>query len=105
MAKNGIGEAAELLLGQKIAELRTKNGMTRKELGKQIGQKEQQIKKYEDGALVPLKILEDIALTLGSQIRKKEIRRISNLRKLEKETGIEQTELLELYEEVLQWEG
>jgi transcriptional regulator with XRE-family HTH domain len=105
MAKNGIGEAAEILLGKKIEELRVKNGMTHKELGKKIGQIEQQIKKYEAGAFIPLKILEELALALNSQIRKRQIRRISNLRKLEIETGIEQTELLEIYEEVLQFEG
>lgn len=91
--------AAEILLGQLIAQARTRKGMTKRDLARLIREKEQQITKYESGGFVPLPQIEAIAEALGEPVQKKIIRRISFLRKLEKETGTEQEELSSLYRE------
>lgn len=88
---------AELVLGQCIELARRRAGLNRKQLGQLINENEQQITKYETGGFVPLTKIEDIAIALDSPIQKKYIRRVSFLRKLEMETGTEQTELCELY--------
>ena len=92
--------AAEILLGQCIEQARLKCGLTRRELARAINEKEQQVVKYESGGFVPLPQIEAITEALGDPVQKKYIRRISFLRKLEKETGTEQVELFDLYREV-----
>lgn len=92
---------AQIVLGKRIERLRLRCGLSRMQLGRAINQKEQQIGKYEAGAFVPLPMLEKIAEVLGDPIQKRLIRKISFFRKLEQETKTEQSELLELYQEIL----
>lgn len=97
MVRRNIGHKAELLLGKNIERLRLSKKISRMQIGKKINATEQQVAKYESGEFVPLTVLEAIAEILDMPIQKRVIRRISFLRKLEKETKIEQEELLELY--------
>jgi len=101
MNKKWVPNKAEILLGKKIEKMRLRRGMSPLQLGREINQKEQQIKKYENGEFVPLPVLEEIASVLDVPIQKKLIRRISFLRKLEMETKIEQEDLVDLYNEVM----
>ncbi len=91
---------AARLLGQKLEQYRKAKGLTSYALGRAINVKEQQILKYEKGGLVPLRILEQLADELHEGAQKKIIRRISFLRKLQDETGEEQHELKEYYNEI-----
>ena len=91
---------AAKILGMKIEAYRKAKGLTPYALGRAINVKEQQIIKYEKGALVPLRTLEKIADALHEGAQKKIIRRISFLRKLEDETGEEQPELKDWYSEI-----
>lgn len=88
---------AERLLGQELARLRRIKGVNARDLAKKIRETEQQIKRYEAGAFVPLGVLEAFAEALGEPIQKRDIRRISNLRKFEKEKGEIMPELAEIY--------
>ena len=72
------------------------------DLGKKINKTKQQIEKYEKGDFVPLPIIEKIAVALDAPIKKKIIRKISNLRKIEIETQQTQEELIDWYNEILQ---
>ncbi len=101
MAHMRTSNLAEITLGKNLARLRQSQDITRLQLGRMVNKKEQEIEKYEKGEFVPLPVLEDIAKALGEPIPKKIIRRISFLRKLEMETGIEQEELADLYNEAL----
>lgn len=92
---------AEALLGRCIEQARTVRGLSRRDLGKRINETEQQIAKYENGGFVPLPIIEAIGDALDAPVQKKLIRRISFLRKLEKEADREQQEELSaLYREI-----
>lgn len=91
---------AAKLLGRKLEQYRKEKGLTSYALARAINVKEQQILKYEKGALVPLRILEQLADELHEGVQKKIIRRISFLRKLEDETGEEQQELATFYTEI-----
>lgn len=86
-----------MILGRELAKLRRIKGVVARDLAKKIRETEQQIKRYEAGAFVPLGVLEAFAEALGEPIAKRDIRRISNLRKLEKETGEILPELAEIY--------
>lgn len=90
--------AAEIVLGQHLEKMRRAHGMTRQELARRINVTDQQLGKYEDGAFVPLPVLEAIGEALDAPAPKKLIRRISNLRKLEIEKGLEKPELSEFYQ-------
>lgn len=92
--------AAELVLGQRIEDARKAVGLTRREMGRKIRETEQQIAKYESGGFVPLPKIEAIGEVVGDPVQKRIIRRISNLRKLEIEKGIEQHELSDIYAEL-----
>jgi transcriptional regulator with XRE-family HTH domain len=93
---------AQLLLGKRIERLRLLQGITHRQIGRAVKKKDQDVAQYEKGAFVPLAILETIAKLLGAPIRKKIIRRISYLRKVEWETRKEQEELGEIYVELLE---
>ena len=97
MARKRPPTRAEIALGKTIERIRTAKGLTRKQLGKKICEMEQQVAKYEKGALVPLAKLDTIGKKLDEEIPKKIIRRISTLRKIEFEKKIEQEELIEIY--------
>lgn len=88
---------AERVLSEHILETRQKCQITRRDLAQQIGEKEQAITKYETGGFVPLPSIEALGEAFGAPVEKKLIRRISFLRKLEKEKGEEQLELISLY--------
>ena len=88
---------AAVFLGQSIMKLRTKRGMTRAQLGKIINETEQQVVLFESGELVPLSTLEAIGLALDFTIQKKFIRKISDLRHMEKVQGFDHPELLDWY--------
>ncbi len=98
-----ITEAAQSL-GEHIERLRLARGLTRMQLAREINVTQQQVEKYEQGAFVPIPMLEAIGLALDNQIPKRIIRRISNLRKIEIEQSTEQAELLELYAEAFEEE-
>lgn len=89
--------AAELVLAKRIEAARTEAGISRREMARILREPEQQIVKYESGGFVPLPKIEAIGEALGEPVTKRTIRRISNLRKLEMEKGIEQHELSDLY--------
>lgn len=89
---------AERILGEHIFEIRQQCQLSRRELALRIGEKEQAITKYEGGGFVPLPSIEALGEAFNKPVEKKTIRRISFLRKLEKEKGIEQLELIPLYQ-------
>jgi transcriptional regulator with XRE-family HTH domain len=88
---------AAVFLGQAITKLRTRQGLTRMQLGRAINETEQRVGLFESGAFIPLDTLEAIGEALDSPIPKKIIRRISDLRYLEKQSEIDQPELLDWY--------
>lgn len=90
----------EIVLGKNIWRLRDHLGLGPRELGKKLKMTEKQYLQLERGALVPLPKLEIIGKMLGYPVQKRDIRRISFKRKLEKETGIEQVELVDIYNEI-----
>ena len=101
MAKRDVPNSAAQLLGQRIAACRLAQNMTRLQLGKVVNQTQRQIEKYEHGALVPLAMLEKIAVALDEPIPKRLIRQISTARKQEFNSGDESTTLAPLYEQIL----
>lgn len=94
----------DMILGNTLLTLREKKDVTRLALGGIINETEQQIAKFEKGAMVPLTTLEAIAEALGEALPKRIIRRISFLRKLEQETGKPQLDLVQIYETLFQEE-
>lgn len=99
--KQHLPTEAERTLGRNIERMRLAKGISRKQLGKFIKETEQQIAKYENGTLIPLANLEVLAKSMGEEIPKKLIRRISTLRKIEKDSKVEQKELIDLYNQAL----
>jgi transcriptional regulator with XRE-family HTH domain len=93
---------ADKLLGKKIEELRKKREVTLPQLGRKVGEPYQQIERYEKGQRLPVDKLQEIVEALDFFIPKKLIRKMVFARKLEKETGIEQDELLEIYTEAFE---
>lgn len=91
----------EIVLGKNIWRWRDHLGLGPRVLGKKLKMTEKQYLQLEMGALVPLPKLEIIGKILGNPVQKRDIRRISFLRKLEKETGVEQVGLVEIYNEIL----
>lgn len=91
----------EIVLGKNIWRLRDNLGLGPRDIGKQLKMTEKQYLQMEMGALVPLPKLEIIGKLLGHPVQKRDIRRISFLRKLEKETGIEQVDLIDIYNGIL----
>ena len=92
--------AAEQHLGALIKEARRLADMDALRMAKAINVTTQQLAKYEQGAFVPLPVIEAITDTLGERVPKKTIRRISFLRKLEKDKGVDESEqLIFLYDE------
>ena len=87
----------EIVLGKNIWRLRDSLGLGPRDIGKKLRITEKQYLHLEMGALVPLPSLEIIGKALGHPVQKKYIRKISFLRKLEMETNVEQTELVEIY--------
>lgn len=90
---------AEQHLGKLIERLRLQQGLTRMQLAREINVTQQQLEKYEQGAFIPLPMLEAIGEALDNPVPKRIIRRISNLRKLEIEHSMDQPELIDLYTE------
>lgn len=90
---------ADKLLGKKIEELRKKREVTLPQLGRKVGEPYQQIERYEKGQRLPVDKLQEIAEALDFFIPKRLIRKMVFARKLEKETGVEQEQLLDIYEE------
>ncbi len=95
-----IGKKAEIALGKAIAELRMAKGMKHMELGKIINATQRQMVLYEKGDFIPLARLEQIGEALGAPIDKRTIRRISILRKMEKDNKEQQDELETLYQQM-----
>lgn len=89
---------AEQVLSEHICAIRQECQLSRRELAQRINEKEQAITRYETGGFVPLPSLEALGEAFGRPVQKKIIRRISFLRKLEKEKGEEQRELISLYQ-------
>lgn len=89
---------AEQVLSAHICTIRQELQLSRRELAQLMGEKEQAITKYETGGFVPLPSIEALGEAFGRPVEKKIIRRISFLRKLEKEKGEEQRELISLYQ-------
>lgn len=105
MKKKRPATDAQIRLGELLHKLREHKNVSRKELGKMVKVTEQQIAKYEAGAFVPMAMLENLSTSLGEQIPKKLIRRISALRKIELQEEEEIAELIEVYEEALDPDG
>ncbi len=97
-------DTPDTILGKTLQTLRESKGVTRLTLAGIINETEQQIAKFEKGAMVPLTTLEAIAETLGEALPKRIIRRISFLRKLGQEKGVIQPELVQIYETLFQEE-
>jgi transcriptional regulator with XRE-family HTH domain len=93
---------ADILLGKKIEELRRKREVTLVQLGRKVNEPYQQVERYEKGMRLPVDKLQEIAEALDFFIPKKLIRKMVFARKLEKETGIEQDELLDIYTEAFE---
>ena len=70
----------QLILGEKLEQLRNQKDVARKELGRRVKVTEQQIAKYEAGDFVPMAMLERLCEELDAPIQKKYIRRISDVR-------------------------
>lgn len=90
----------EIVLGKNIWRIRDHLGLGPRDVGKKLNMTEKQYLQMERGALVPLPKLEIIGKVLGHPVQKRDIRRISFKRKLEKETGVEQVELIDIYNEI-----
>lgn len=90
----------EIVLGKNIWRLRDSLGLGPRDIGKKLKMTEKQYLQLERGALVPLPKLEIIGKILGHPVQKRDIRRISFLRKLEMETQIEQVDLIGIYNEI-----
>jgi len=98
MSWEKISVEADIVLGEQIEKRRLAREVTRKQLGKVIKVTLQQIEKYEKGIdRVPMARLEIIGEFLDARVQKRIVRRISNLRKLESETGEIKDELVEIY--------
>ncbi|MCJ8322384.1 MAG: hypothetical protein HRU29_10815 [Rhizobiales bacterium] len=91
----------EIVLGKNIWRWRDHLKLGPRDIGKKLKMTEKQYLQLERGAFVPLPKLEIIGKVLGQPVQKRDIRRISFLRKLEKETGIEQVDLIGIYNEIL----
>ena len=100
MKRTRTPTVAEEVLGRELARLRRIKGVNARDLAKKIRETEQQIKRYEAGTFVPLPVLEALTDAMGEPIQKRDIRRISNLRKLEMEGHDVMDELCDLYREV-----
>ncbi len=87
----------EKVLGKNIWRLRDNLGLGPRVISKKLKMTEKQYLLLEMGAFIPLDKLQIIGTVLGHPVQKKYVRKISFLRKLEKETNIEQTELVEVY--------
>jgi len=59
-----------MTIGEKIKCLRKAKGMTRRELGCCIGKDQSRIYRYENGATIPLKVLEKIAASLDVPVKR-----------------------------------
>ena len=93
----------DILLGQKMTEVREKLEMQPKEFAKKINVTLQQLQKYEDGTdMVPLNVLERIEKKCGIYLPKRIYRKISKLRVIEQENGETPEELFEVIENI--WE-
>lgn len=92
--------AASKILGSNIRKRRLDLGMSPLDLGRKVNETLQQITRYEEGNFIALAKLENIIQALELPIPKKIIRRISTLRKLELELGVEQEELADIYNEI-----
>lgn len=90
----------EIVLGKNIWRLRDHLGLGPRDIGKKLRMTEKQYLQLERGALVPLPKLEIIGKALGHPVQKRDIRRISFLRKLEMETSMEQVGLIDIYNEI-----
>lgn len=91
----------EIVLGKNIWRWRDHLGLGPRDISKKLNMTEKQYLLLERGAFVPLPKLEIIGKVLGQPVQKRDIRRISFLRKLEKETGVEQVDLVDIYNEIL----
>jgi len=92
-----------VILGRNLERLRLYKQVSRRDLAKKIKKSDQQIAKYENGAFVPLPIIEAITAILGEPVPKKIIRKISFTRKLEVEEKVDMEEkLIELYNEAVE---
>lgn len=93
---------AEEVLGKELAKLRRIKAVNARDLARTIRETEQQIRRYEAGAFIPLPVLEALTEALGEPIQKRDIRRMSNLRKLEMEGNDVMDELVALYQELFE---
>lgn len=103
MANKNNFKKSDIILGKNIERLRISKDLSRKDLSGTLKLTLQQIQKYECGRdLVPLPMLEKIAIALGEPIVKKIIRRISVVRKLEVERNTQMVdELIDLYNQAI----
>lgn len=90
------------VLGSLVSEIRQSQDITLKQFAKTLRITHQKLEKYEAGTdLIPIKMLETIAETLGYPIPKKHIRKIMKLRSLEEEIRQDHLdELTALYEDI-----
>ena len=92
----------QLTLGAHLERLRRLQEMPRKELGRRVKVTEQQIARYEEGAFVPMAMIERLTEELDFPIQKKWIRRISAMREQIKENGEGHELLAALYKDVFE---
>ena len=93
----------DILLGEKLTDIRQKLALQPKDFAKKVNVTLQQLQKYEDGTdMVPMNILERIEKKCGVYLPKRIYRKISKLRALEQETGETPEELFEVMENI--WE-
>lgn len=103
MEKTPAQYQTEHYLGQLLQAARKAQGLTPKQLGHAVNVTLQQITRYEEGAFIPLPLIENLTGALGQRAPKKLIRRISFLRKLEAEKKQDHAqELCDLYDEVFE---
>jgi len=96
--------ASDIELGRLIERLRIAREVNSRDLARKIKVTEQQLTKYESGALIPMALLETIARELGDEIPKRIIRRIIFTRKKERETADEYKEYKqELDNQLIDW--
>lgn len=94
---------SDIFLGRQFSEKRRMSDLTRIQLAKKINVVESQITKYETGAFISLPRIELLANALGEPVIKKVIRKISFVRKTEKEKKVNlDDELIELYSQIFE---
>ena len=101
--RNTPSKKSDIFLGHLMAEKRRMCDMSKLEVAKKIKVIESQISKFEMGGFISLPNIEKLAEAYGEPVIKKIIRKISFIRKTEKENNVNlDDELIEQYSKIFE---